>query len=247
MHKYTYSWYSERLNQEMPIAVYGHYGLPLLMFPTASADFLEYERFKLIAAMGDLINSGQVKIYSIDSINKEAWGNRRMHSHDKAVRSQQFMEYVANEVVPYIYTTCGGGEQPIITSGASMGAFYAANALFKYPEVITGMVGMHGVYDISPYCGDYFDDDCYFSSPVSYLANLNDDYYLPRLRAKQHIHILTSRGMWENPQHSIDLSNVLKSRGIPHNLDIWGHDIPHDWPAWFKMLSFYMSYIHDSL
>jgi len=33
----------------MEIAVYGHYGYALLMFPTAAADYLEYERFQLIA------------------------------------------------------------------------------------------------------------------------------------------------------------------------------------------------------
>ena len=39
------SWYSQRLEKEMPIAVYGHYGFALLLVPTAAADYLEYERF----------------------------------------------------------------------------------------------------------------------------------------------------------------------------------------------------------
>ena len=42
------SWYSDRLQKEMPIAVYGHYGFALLLVPTAAADYLEYERFQLI-------------------------------------------------------------------------------------------------------------------------------------------------------------------------------------------------------
>jgi hypothetical protein len=35
-------WYSHRLHRDMDVVVYGHYGTPLLMFPTAGADFLEY-------------------------------------------------------------------------------------------------------------------------------------------------------------------------------------------------------------
>ena len=242
MQRSIFSWYSERLNKEMPLVVYGSYGVPVLLFPTASQDYLEAERFNLIDSLSELIDSGKIKVYSIDSINNESWGNMYMHPHDKAVRNLQYNEYVRREVVPFIYNDCDG-EQPIISTGASMGAFYAANMLFKYPEVITGVVGMHGVYTIEDYCGDYFDMDCYMCSPMNYLANLDDDYYLPKLREKKHIHILSSTGMWEHTEFSTNLSDVLKSKDIPHNLDIWGDDIPHDWPSWQKMLPHYLYHI----
>ena len=28
--------------------------------------------------------------------------------------------------------------------------------------------------------------------------------------------------------------------GIPHDLDMWGHDVNHDWPWWRKMLPFFI-------
>ena len=34
------SWYSHNLGMEMPLVAYGHAGYPLLMFPTAAADYL---------------------------------------------------------------------------------------------------------------------------------------------------------------------------------------------------------------
>src|SRR4051812_25158669 len=67
------SWYSERLQKEMPVAVYGHYGFALLLIPTASADYLEYERFQLIDALRPYIDEGKVKVFSINSINSESW------------------------------------------------------------------------------------------------------------------------------------------------------------------------------
>ena len=51
MRREIHKWYSPRLNKEMEIVVYGHYGFALLMFPTAAADFLEYERFHLVDAI----------------------------------------------------------------------------------------------------------------------------------------------------------------------------------------------------
>ena len=47
MEKHITSWYSNALQTEMPVAVYGYYGFALLLIPTASADYLEYERFQL--------------------------------------------------------------------------------------------------------------------------------------------------------------------------------------------------------
>ena len=69
------SWFSPALNKEMPIAVYGDYGFALLMIPTAGADYLEYERFQLIDHLKPFINSGKVKIFSVNSINNESWLN----------------------------------------------------------------------------------------------------------------------------------------------------------------------------
>ena len=47
-------WHSDRLGRHMEIVTYGHYGFPLLMFPTAAADYLEYERFLMIDAIARL-------------------------------------------------------------------------------------------------------------------------------------------------------------------------------------------------
>ena len=36
------------------------------------------------------------------------------------------------------------------------------------------------------------------------------------------------------------LAAVLRGKGIPHNLDMWGYDVDHDWPWWRKMLDHYI-------
>src|SRR5690348_13310354 len=96
------SWYSPSLNKEMPIATYGDYGFALLLVPTAAADYLEYERFQLMDHLQPHIDSGKVKVFSIDSINNESWMNNSMDPRHKSIRHQQWNSYVFNEVIPFI-------------------------------------------------------------------------------------------------------------------------------------------------
>lgn len=223
----------------MEIAVYGHYGFALLLLPTAAADYLEYERFQLISVLEPHINAGKIKVFSINSINSEAWLNNRMHPRHKAIRHQQFNGYVEEEVVPFIRTHTSPNT-PIITSGASLGALHAANLYFRRPDLFAGTIAMSGVYDLTAYTKGYYDEDVYFNSPIHYLPNLEDNHYLPRLRNANHIHILTGSGDYEDPDASRSLSGILSSRGIPHELDVWGWDMRHDWPTWRAMLPYYI-------
>lgn len=219
----------------MEIAVYGHYGFALLMFPTAAADFLEYERFQLIDAIKPFIDAGKLKAFSINSINSESWLNREMLPEHKAIRHQQYNEYVTREVVPFIKNHCSQ-ETPIITTGASLGALHAANSFFRRPDLFEGTIAMSGSYDLKAYSDGYYDDNCYFNSPVDYLSNLTDEHILNQLRSKHHIYILSGQGDYEAPDRSVQLGSILSAKGIPHQVDLWGYDVPHDWPTWRSML-----------
>ena len=46
----------------MGVAVFGHYGPPLLAFPTSHGDEWELQRHNLIGAMADFIDAGRVKV-----------------------------------------------------------------------------------------------------------------------------------------------------------------------------------------
>src|SRR6516225_4104167 len=125
MERQLSAWYSHALDKEMPMAVYGHYGLALLLVPTAAADYLEYERFKLIESIAPFIDAGRVKAFSINSINMESWLNDHMEPRHKSIRHQQFNNYVFQEVVPYIRQNTSQ-DTPIITCGSSFGALHSA-------------------------------------------------------------------------------------------------------------------------
>lgn len=231
------SWYSPALGKEMPIVSYGHYGFALLLIPTAAADYLEYERFQLIDALAPYINGGKMRVFSIDSMNRESWMNNEMEPSHKAIRHNQFNEYVFNEVVSFIRNATSN-ETMIYTCGASFGALHAMNLFLKRPDIINGAVSMSGVYDLAEYTKGFFDEQVYYNSPERYLPNLTDPWYLDKIRASHHIHIYTGSGSYEDPQASRRFAEVLHDKGISYDLDVWGADINHDWPTWRKMLPF---------
>lgn len=234
------AWHSPSLNSRTEIVTYGHFGFPLLMFPTAAADYLEYERFYVIDAIKDSIESGKVKVFSINSINRESWLNDELHPKYKALRQVQYNSYVASEVAPYIWNSCQS-RIGIITAGASLGAFHCANQVFRRPDLFAGCIAMSGAFDIRGYYkGDYYDDNVYFNNPVDYLPGLEGPE-LEALRQKDHIHIVTGQGNYENPNASRKLSGILSQKGIPHELSLWGNEWPHDWPTWRAIMKYYVA------
>ena len=219
----------------MPLVAYGHAGQTLLMLPTAAADYLEYERFYLVDAIKPFIEAGKIRAYSINSVNRYSLLNEKMPPHLKAELLTRYDRYSVEEVLPFIRNEAGPDALPM-TTGASLGAFLAATEYFKHPDLFRGVVAMSGSYDIRSYLKGFFDDNVYFNNPIDYLSNLNDEHYLPILRQATDIYILSGQGSYEDPSRSRQLSDVLKSKGVPHTLELWWHDVNHDWPWWRKML-----------
>lgn len=233
-------WHSPRLGLDMPIVRYGNWGHALLLFPTASGDFLEAERMWLIKSIEPLILAGKVTVFGIESINGHAWMNESLSVAEQAHNQNLYSGYIEEEVVPYIRRELNDPGARIGVTGASFGAFFAANAFFRRPEVFDTLISMSGFFDLDGYLDGYFDDDVYFNNPASFVPNLSDHGILEQIRHNQ-IHLICGRGMWEHPEKVERFSQTLWSKGIPHNLDLWGHDVAHDWPWWRKELPYYLA------
>ena len=160
---------------------------------------------------------------------------RQSHPAWKVEMLARYDRYVTNEVLPLIRNECGAEARPL-TTGASLGAFLAANTYFKHSDLFRGMIAMSGSYDIYNYLESYYDENVYFNNPMMYLKNLDDTHHLPQLKRADSIVIVTGQGSYEAPERSRELSELLHSKGIPHLLELWGYDVNHDWPWWRKML-----------
>jgi esterase/lipase superfamily enzyme len=146
---------------------------------------------------------------------------------------------VAFEVAPFIHDHCRSPGIGITTTGASFGAYHAANTLFKHPDLFRRCLALSGVYDVRRYMDGDYDDNFYFNNPVDYLSSLNDAWYLHHLN-QDDIRLATGHGPYEDSGPTYQLSEVLSRRGINHSVDDWGADGGHDWPYWKKQMDAYV-------
>ena len=226
------------------MARWGHWGQPVLLFPTAGGDAEEVERMHLIAALGPLIEAGRIKIYSCDSVAGRALAEKAGSVEHRCWLMKQFGEYVANEAVPAIRTDCNNDRVEIIAAGGSIGAFNAVAALCRYPELFSAAIGMSGSYDLERLLGFTGNEDYYISAPICFLPNLGSGPMLDRLR-QRFILLAHGQGRWENPDESWHMAGALGAKGIPNRVDPWsaGHD--HDWATWREMLPGYLDELVD--
>lgn len=232
-------WFSGNVQQEMQLVRWGHFGTPVLLFPTAGGDAEEIERFHLITVLKPLLDAGRIKVYSVDSVAGKAWFSGQ-HSAEYCSRLQNcFDAYIYTEVTPAIRRDCGSADIEIITAGASIGAFNAVATLCRHPDAYKTAIAMSGTFDLSKYLEGSFNQDFYFSSPLHYLPRLEGPQ-LDRLR-QRFVLLPTGEGDYEDIGQSWRIANVLGAKGIPNRVDSWGANYHHDWITWREMLPKYLA------
>src|SRR3954447_22181736 len=231
MRRDYHNWFSPRLGRHMELLAFGHSGSPILVFPTSQGKFYEYENSGMINAVGQKIEDGHLQFFCIDSVDSESWYHRGIHPHDRVRRSIAYEEYLLQEVVPLIRNL--NGNDQIVTTGCSLGGYYALNFAFKHPDLTSACIAMSGAFDMKPFMNGFYDSDLYFNNPVDYVPNIDDPWFLERYGRMK---IVLGVG-----DHDICLgenfrmAQILGSKGIAHWLDVWTGGERHDWPLWQRM------------
>jgi len=230
-------WQSPALGQQMELKVYGFYGKPLLVFPAQGGRFYEFEDFGMITAITPFIEAGQIKVFTVDSIDAQSWANWNAHPADRARRHEDYNRYITQEVTPYIRQHCGGGDLKLMTTGVSMGAYHAANFFFRHPDLFDTVIALSGLMSLNHFIGDYTDETVYFNTPLAYLGNIEDPKLLELYRQSRII-ICCGQGAWEEEmvRDAMAVEWLLQVKGVSAEIDLWGQDVNHDWPWWRKML-----------
>jgi esterase/lipase superfamily enzyme len=235
--------YSPAVNAEGNMVVYGHYGRPLLAFPTEDGTALDYEQRGMIESVSDLIEAGRVKVYAVASFDSISWNAKDIPLEERARRHSLYEDWILNQVVPWIRDDCGGGAIDIMTTGPSFGGYHAANFAFKHPHIFPLAICQSGVYDIEKVGWGERGDHFYFNNPMYYVSNLEGDH-LEYLRGRLSFLLMAGQGQWEDTTGALEstkqFAKLLESKGIRHELDLWGHDVPHDWPSWRAQLAHHL-------
>ena len=238
MKREYHKWFSGELGREMEMLAFGHDGVPVIVFPTSQGRFYEFEDRGMVGAIADKIEGGRVQLFCVDSVDGESWYNRGVPPRWRIARQVQYENYVLREVVPFIRGR--NGRPQLATLGCSFGGYHAVNMALRHPGVFTGCLSMSGAYDMKKlgFLQGYYDDDVYFNLPMDYLPNLSDAWVLGQMRRNTYVLATGVHDQCWNDNER--LAAVMRSRGIPVRLDVWGDNTGHDWPWWQRMVQVYL-------
>ncbi|SDP22808.1 Esterase/lipase superfamily enzyme [Nakamurella panacisegetis] len=225
------------------LAVHGHWGRPVLWFPTEGGGPSEFEANGMLDALGPAIDDGKLKIFCVPSYDDHSWSNRDLRQGDRARAHRRFEDWILWSVVPFIREQCGGRDD-IVTAGASIGAFHSVLFALRHAHVFHRAVGFSGAYD--PWAwhawGDS-DDDTYLTDPVQFLPRTYGGH-LEHLRRSLYLTLVVSSGRWEDTTganaSTRKLDAILGDKQIPHEMHVWGPEWPHDWPSWRAQAATYL-------
>jgi len=240
--RHTSLW-SPAIGAEGRVITYGHWGRPLLAFPSQEGPAWQYEERGMIDAVADLIDAGRVKVYAVDSFDSGSWYRDDLPLAERARKHALYEDWIVNQVVPFIRDDSGGSAEIAVT-GVSFGAYHAANFALRRADLFPLAICQSGVYDVSVVGGGQRGNAVYFQNPADYVSHLGGDH-LDWLRGRVNLLLIAGQGQWEDTTGALDSTRrfaaQLGEKGLPHELDVWGHDVPHDWPAWRAQIAHHLA------
>jgi esterase/lipase superfamily enzyme len=228
----------------LTLAVYGHYGRPVLVFPSEAGRAWDFENNGMVEAVFDLVDQGRVKLYCVDSLDAYTWADRSAPIEERAHRHGLYHDWLVHQVVPWIHDDTGGGGE-LLALGCSLGAYHAVHFALQRADLVPVAIGFSGNYDVSTWhaWGDR-GDAAYFANPADYVVHLGGDH-LQWLQSQLSLLLVCGQGDWEtHPTGALpssrQLAGLLREKGIRCELDLWGHDVSHDWPWWRRQLAHHL-------
>ena len=202
----------------------------------------------MVQAAERFIESGLVRLVAVDSNDAQSWDAKSRPPEERARRHNDYDRYIVEEVAPFISQT-GGSQRRIMCTGCSMGASHSVLFFFKHPQVFKGTIALSGVYDFRFFLDHYDGNDLtvYYNNPLDFLPQVTDPAVLASYRNSDII-ICVGQGAWEEPMiaDTLRMRDILQAKGIPCWIDLWGHDVNHDWPWWRRQFPYFLSKLYGA-
>jgi esterase/lipase superfamily enzyme len=223
---------------------YGHWGRPVLVFPSEQGRAWDYENNGMVGVLADLVDAGRAKLYCVDSFDHLTWSDRGLPLEERAARHRAFESWVTDRVVPLVGDDSAGADDMVVT-GCSLGAYHALQLALTRADLFPVAICQSGNYDPSQWhAWGERGEAAYFTNPTDHVAHLHGDH-LDWLRGRLHVVLVVGEGPWEtHPTGSLPsaraMARLLADKQIPHELDVWGQDSAHDWPWWQRQIAHHL-------
>ena len=234
--------WSPELGWSPRVIAYGSYGRPLLVFPSSEGRAEDFESNGMVEAIRPLIDQGRVKLYCLDSWDSGSWYRHDLPLEERAQRHEAYERWVVEGAVPYVDADCGG-RQDLAVTGCSFGAYHAANLALRRADLFPLALCFSGVYDLSVLGWGDRGTSFHLNNPLWSLGAA-EGAHLDWLRSRLSLLLVCGQGQWEDTTGALDstraFGRVCEEKGLRVEVDLWGHDVPHDWPSWRAQLAHHL-------
>lgn len=230
------------MGRRMNVWCYGHWGTPIVVFPSAAGFAHEWDLQGMVDALAPLLYGGKIKLYCPESNVSKAWTDKNEHPTLRMKQHLAYERFIMEDLVPAVRRDCNSSSIRLAVSGVSLGAFYASNFALKFPETFFYALCMSGRYLATHFTGGFSNEDVYYSNPIAYVPNMEGEV-LERVRTQTHLSLVVGQGAFEEgcTEETRTLASILEYKGIPHSCDVWGHDVSHDWKWWHRQAWLHLS------
>lgn len=225
-------YYSHILRLSLPVEVTGHYGYPLLMFPTSQGSYTQNSDFKLTDSIRWLTDQGKIKIYNLQTLDNLSLYEKNIGPEERIRRYDLYMQFLIKEFIPYLQSV--HSTHRIAVAGASFGAYHTANLAFRFPDVVSHAICLSGAFSCRSFMDGYSSDLVFYNSPREFMQNEEGWKF-------RHMNIVLSTSDEDIClEPTKEMAGILASRGIPYWYDEqkW---IKHDWPLWRMVFPRFMA------
>lgn len=234
--------WSPELGWSPRVIAYGSYGRPVLVFPSSEGRAEDFESNGMVEAVRPLIQAGRVKLYCLDSWDSGSWYRGDLPLEERARRHEAYERWVVEGVVPYVDADCGGRQDMVVT-GCSFGAYHAANLALRRADLFPLALCFSGVYDLSVLGWGERGTSFHLNNPLWSLGATEGDH-LDWLRSRLSLLLVCGQGQWEDTTGALDstvaFGRLCQEKALRVEVDLWGHDVPHDWPSWRAQLAHHL-------
>jgi len=225
------NYYSHILGMSLDVEVTGHYGMPIVMFPTTKGQYTQNFDFKLNESVQHWVDQGKIKLYNIQTIDKYSLYDKNIHPSERIKNYELWIQFMVQEFIPYLQKV--HQTHRIGAAGASFGGYHAANLAFRYPDLFSHLFCLSGAFTIRSFMDGYDDELVYFNCPREFVKNDEAWKY-------KHMHIVLSTSDQDIcKEQTLEMAQILNSKGI----DNWYDErqwIGHDWPLWRMVFPMFM-------
>ena len=229
-----HKWYSPKIGRDFEMLVFGHGGIPVVLFPTSQGRYYEAKDRGMVGAAGWFLDNGMFKIYCPDSIDADSWYNKSAPAWVRPANHNLYDALILDEVLGRAFYETGNHRA--VTAGCSFGGYHAANFAFRHPGKVQAMLSMSGIFDMRAQLDGYYDDNVFYNNPVDYLPN-DDNPELWRMKI--------ALGTAERDiclGYNYEMADILSKKNIAYWLDVEPNE-KHDWSLWLKQFPKYLSLI----